>query len=291
MRWKDMTGPERYRVVEMARRGERPLVEICQAFEVSRQTLHKAMERAEQAAMEALEPQTPGRKGPSEQQLQIGELEKKTTGLEKQVDHWKMRYEVAQAFINLSREAEQRQERNRKKKKNSDALRMEFLNRGLQTSWPYWMMAEMLGVKTQSLERWMSRHKTAAPNAHRRGRPEVIPSSVRWKLRSCYLSHYRQWGPSVLGRFSTGAIARVIEDLKPLPPQERVKPQKYEIAAPMVMWSEDGTGLVDRGQKRELLVLQDECSRFKTNWRMARTSATAVDVEVYLREAEVASVV
>ena len=117
MRWKDMTGPERYRVVEMARRGERPLVEICQAFEVSRQTLHKAMERAEQAAMEALEPQTPGRKGPSEQQLQIGELEKKTTGLEKQVDHWKMRYEVAQAFINLSREAEQRQERNRKKKK------------------------------------------------------------------------------------------------------------------------------------------------------------------------------
>ena len=117
MRWKDMTGPERYRVVEMARRGERPLVEICRTFEVSRQTLHKAMERVEQAAMEALEPQTPGRKGPSEEQLLIGELEKKTTGLEKQVDHWKMRYEVAQAFIDLSREAEQKQERNRKKKK------------------------------------------------------------------------------------------------------------------------------------------------------------------------------
>ena len=155
-------------------------------------------------------------------------------------------------------------------------------------------MAETLGIKTQSLERWMNRNKTASHKAHPRGRPEVIPSSVRWKLRSCYLSHYRQWGPSVLrywaireglGRFSTGAIARVIEDLKPMPPQERAKSKKYEIAAPMVMWSEDGTGLVDRGRKRELLVLQDECSRFKTNWRMARTSATAADVEVYLREA------
>ena len=94
MRWKDMTGPERYRVVEMARRGERPLVEICRTFEVSRQTLHKAMERVEQAAMEALEPQTPGRKGPSEEQLLIGELEKKTTGLEKQVEILNKRVDV-----------------------------------------------------------------------------------------------------------------------------------------------------------------------------------------------------
>jgi len=117
MKWREMTGPERYRVVEMARKGQRPLTEICRTFEVSRQALSKAMERASRAAMEALEPQKPGRKGRSEEEQRIGELLKKTTGLEKKVNHWKTRYEVAQAFIDLTREAEGRQERSRKKKK------------------------------------------------------------------------------------------------------------------------------------------------------------------------------
>ena len=117
MKWKDMTGPERYRVVEMARKGERPLVEICRSFDVSRQVLNKAMEKASQAAIAALQPKSPGRKGPSEEELRIGELVKETTGLQKKVDHWKTRYEVAQAFIDLTREAEQKQQRGRKKKK------------------------------------------------------------------------------------------------------------------------------------------------------------------------------
>ena len=39
------------------------------------------------------------------------------TGLEKEVNHWKTRFEVAKAFIDLSRKAEQKQERTRKKKK------------------------------------------------------------------------------------------------------------------------------------------------------------------------------
>lgn len=111
MRWKDMTGEERFRVVEMARQGERSIVEICRTFEVSRQTLHKAMEQASRAAMKALEPQKPGRKAKSEEQLRIGELEQKTTGLEKEVSHWKTRFEVAQAFIDLTREAEQKEKR------------------------------------------------------------------------------------------------------------------------------------------------------------------------------------
>jgi transposase InsO family protein len=88
-----------------------------------------------------------------------------------------------------------------------------------------------------------------------------------------------------LGRFSVGAIARVIEDLKPPAAEELPKPRKYDIAASMAMWSEDGTALRDWGRKRELLVLQDECARFKTNWRLAKTSAQALDVEAYLREA------
>ena len=117
MKWKDMTGPERYQVVEMARKQERPLVEICRSFDVSRQVLNKAMEKASEAAIAALEPKSPGRKGRSEEEIRIGELEKETTGLQKKVDHWKTRYEVAQAFIDLSREAEQKQKRGRKKKK------------------------------------------------------------------------------------------------------------------------------------------------------------------------------
>lgn len=140
----------------------------------------------------------------------------------------------------------------------------------------------------------MNRHKTMHSRLRRRGRPEVIPPSVRWKLRSCYLCHYRQWGPSVLrcwairerlGRFSGGTIARVIKDLKPPPTEDRPKPRKYEIAAPMVMWSEDGAAFWDGRRKRELLVVQDECARFKTNWHLAKSSAKAVEVETYLREA------
>jgi transposase InsO family protein len=156
------------------------------------------------------------------------------------------------------------------------------------------MMAETLGIQPQSLERWMNRNKTIPSKSRQRGRPEVIPQSVRWKLRACYLAHYGQWGPSVLrywaireglGRFSAGTISRVIDDLKPPPSQDRPKPKKYEIAAPMVMWSEDGAALRDGNRKRELLVAQDECSRFKTNWHLAKTSAKAAEVEAYLRQA------
>lgn len=140
----------------------------------------------------------------------------------------------------------------------------------------------------------MNRHKRTSFKSHRRGRPEIIPSSVRWQLRSCYLSHYGQWGPTVLrywavreglGRFSAGTISRVIRDLKPPPPKDMPRPRKYEIAAPMLMWSEDGSAFRDGKRKRELLVVQDECARFKVNWHLAESSAKAADVEAYLRKA------
>jgi len=81
--------------------------------------------------------------------------------------------------------------------------------------------------------------------ATRRGRPEVIGSEARWKLRNCYLAHYRQWGPSVLrywaireglGTWSAGTIARVIADLMP-EPEEPIRTKRYEMAAPMVIRS------------------------------------------------------
>jgi len=120
-----------------------------------------------------------------------------------------------------------------------------------------------------------------------------MSAEVKWKIRVCYLKHYRQWGPSVLacwakreglGRYDPDTVARAIEDLKE-DPEEKQKPRRYEITAPGVMWSEDGAGFKERGRKKELLVLQDECSRFKTNWRLVSGPAKATDVADYLREA------
>jgi transposase InsO family protein len=87
-----------------------------------------------------------------------------------------------------------------------------------------------------------------------------------------------------LGRYHPDPIGRAIEDLKD-PPEEKPEPRRYEITLPGVMWSEDGTGFREQGRKKELLVLQDECSRFKTNWRLANGPATAADVVDYLQEA------
>jgi transposase-like protein len=119
MDWKSMTGEERYRVVEMARKGEKSKKEICETFGISRQTLNRAVEKVEQVAMEALKPKPPGRKGKSEEEKKIMELSKTQSSLEKDVKHWKTRYEVAQAFIDITREqeeAELRTERNRSKR-------------------------------------------------------------------------------------------------------------------------------------------------------------------------------
>lgn len=121
----------------------------------------------------------------------------------------------------------------------------------------------------------------------------MINSEVRWKLRERYILSYKQWGPSVLrhwairtdiGCFSATTIAKVIEDLRP-PKQEKEKPNRYEIVAPMVMWSEDGTAFKDGNKKRELMVLQDECSRYKVATKLADGAADESDVLEYLREA------
>jgi len=125
------------------------------------------------------------------------------------------------------------------------------------------------------------------------GRPEVIPVETRWKIRECYRGHYGQWGPRVLsiwakrqriGGFSPGAIARVIADLREQP-EPKPALRRYELTAPGVMWSEDGAGFRERGRKKELLVLQDEYSRYKTNHRLVSGPAASGDVCGYLRQA------
>jgi len=154
-------------------------------------------------------------------------------------------------------------------------------------------MAEALGIATESLRRWARRREMPKSEPKRRGRPEAVSPEVRWRLREQYASRFGQWGPSVLacwaereglGRYSAGAIGRVIADLRP-PREEKRKPARYEVAAPMVMWSEDGTSFKERDRKRELLAAHDECARYTANRRLAQGAATGGDVVAYLREA------
>ncbi len=155
-------------------------------------------------------------------------------------------------------------------------------------------MAAVMGVKVKSLKRWRVRQGKGSPDpAPPRGRPEVIPVEIRMKIRTQYLARYKQWGPQVLadwvwrkgwGRYSPTTIARVIHDLQPQP-KPKEPPQRYAITTPQVMWSEDGTDFKEQRRKKEFLILQDECPRYKVNTRLVNGPANSGDVYAYLKEA------
>jgi len=154
-------------------------------------------------------------------------------------------------------------------------------------------MAEVLDITPATLSRWMTRQAVPPPAGSKLGRPEVVPPDVKKKIRDRYTKSFKQWGPSVLsawaereglGKYCPSTISKVIEDLKEKPDDPQVK-IRYEITAPGVLWSEDGTGFKDRGKKKELLALQDECSRLKLNHRLVPGPASAKHVYEYLKEA------
>jgi len=101
MKWKELSGQERYQVVQMAREGKVPIKELCRSFGVSRQTLKTAMDRADRAAMEALTPKSPGRKGKSKGQTEAKAIKQEKDSLQKELDLWKQKYEVAMAFVDI----------------------------------------------------------------------------------------------------------------------------------------------------------------------------------------------
>jgi len=155
-------------------------------------------------------------------------------------------------------------------------------------------MAEVMGVKYESLKRCIERFEGQRPVGNSKpGRPPAVAAEVRLKIRNCYIQHYKQWGPRTLadwcrregmGDYSPTTISRIIDDIRDCKsPKE--KPRRYEITSPNVMWSEDGAGFRDYGRKRELLILQDECSRYKVNKRLVKGPAKSDDVHDYLREA------
>jgi len=103
MKWKQMDGQERYQLIEMVRKGQVPVTQICETFSVSRQTLYRAMERLDEISVQALQPQKAGRKGKSHQQQMLSELATEKNQLQKELLHWKTKYEIAKTFLDLER--------------------------------------------------------------------------------------------------------------------------------------------------------------------------------------------
>lgn len=106
MRWQDLSGEERYRVVELARKGEISIRELCARFGVSRQTLYRAMEAVDRASMEALEPKRRGRKRRTEVEVRNEALEAERTRMAREMDRWRQKYEVAKTILDLQRRME-----------------------------------------------------------------------------------------------------------------------------------------------------------------------------------------
>ena len=154
-------------------------------------------------------------------------------------------------------------------------------------------MAEVLGISSLALRRWQERQRKAPTHPAKLGRPKVISREVREKIRQCYRDHYGQWGPRTLacwcrrqrlGSWCASTVAKVIADLRDKP-EVPLDPTRYEIIAPQVMWSEDGTGFKEQGRKKELLIAQDEHARFKVNTWLVNGPAREENVVTYLEEA------
>jgi transposase-like protein len=106
MKWQELSGEERYRVVELARKGEVSIRELCRTFGVSRQTLHRTIEAADQAAIAALGPKKRGRKPRPASAVKTETLESEKETLAQELDRWRQKYEVAKTILDLQRRAE-----------------------------------------------------------------------------------------------------------------------------------------------------------------------------------------
>ena len=153
------------------------------------------------------------------------------------------------------------------------------------------MTAEVIGIAPESLGRWEKRQEEEPRPRPPRG--SCVSPDARWRIRQEYKAHYGEWGPSILsewveregiGPWCADTIARVIHDIREEPEEKRT-PIRYEVTASMAVWAEDGAAFRERGRKKELLVLQDEHSRYKANHRLVDGPAKGEDVCDYLEQA------
>jgi transposase-like protein len=122
MKWREMDTETRFQIVEMALSGKATPGELCKSFGMSRQTLHRAMEKAREAMREALAPKPAGRPARPESDLAIKELRKDKAGLEKELEHWKTKFEVAKTLLELERKYDRgpaSSEEGKKKQRNA----------------------------------------------------------------------------------------------------------------------------------------------------------------------------
>lgn len=122
MRWQDLNGRERYRVIELLRKQEVPATELCKTFGVSRQTLYRAATAVDQAALAALTPKRRGRKPETLSRQQVRQLERQQKKLEQRLERMSQRYEIAQALLDLQRQAERGERLPGEKKTRRSAL-------------------------------------------------------------------------------------------------------------------------------------------------------------------------
>ena len=106
LKWKNLDGQQKYKVVELARKKETSVTELCKTFGVSRQTLYRAMDMADTAATEALSPKPKGRPRTSPTQKEIQELHERNKELEQSLKRQMMKNQVAMALLDLHRKAD-----------------------------------------------------------------------------------------------------------------------------------------------------------------------------------------
>jgi transposase-like protein len=100
-RWQELTGADRWEVIQQARRKEIPVTDLCRMFGITRQTLYRAMEAADQAAQDALAPKSPGRKKKPASELEVASLQEKLSAQQKELARWQQKYEVLQTLRKL----------------------------------------------------------------------------------------------------------------------------------------------------------------------------------------------
>jgi transposase-like protein len=98
------------------REGKVSIKALCRSFGVSRQSLRPAVDKADQAAMEALTPKSPGRKGKSKEQVEVEAMKQKS--------------EIATTFVDIHKKllnGEELSEKGQKSKRPGKKKRLKCL--------------------------------------------------------------------------------------------------------------------------------------------------------------------